>query len=135
MNYQEYDYETATDAPAWATPSDAKILPLTPNPVIAVNSNPPTAYAANNTPTMSEMLVLGSMVHSIQQSQTQQLYLMRQMDTRLTQIENSARVNIVAPNNSFERATWWALWGLLMLILGGALTIVVMLILMNIEFR
>jgi hypothetical protein len=87
---------------------------------------------------VSEILVLGSLIQSVQTAQTQQMYVLRDIDSRLSRLEDSARYSAAAPppaNPSFERATWWAIWGLLMLILGGALAIVTLLILLNIQFR
>lgn len=136
MNYQTYAYETDTDSVPWtaapsstqmvAPHSDAQIYPLTPNPVLT--SNVQSAPSA-------ELLSLGSIIQSMQRAQTQQLYLMRDFDARLRNIENGARVHPPAANNSFERMTWWAIWGLLMLILGGALVVIIVLILLNIQFR
>ncbi len=135
MNYQDFDYGTDTDSAPWtAAPStqmlstrgDAQLLPLTPNPLVSQTSAAPAS---------SEMLVLGSFLASMQRAQSQQTYVLRELDARLARLENNTRVNSPAQPASFERATWWAIWGLLMLILGGALTVVIVLILMNLEFR
>jgi hypothetical protein len=103
-------------------------MPLTPNPVLQVNPQ-------SQTPS-PEALMLGSFL----QTQTQQMYLLRDLDMRLARLEvrpaTSEAKNVrAAAAASFERATWWALWGILMLVLGGALAIVMLLILLNLQFR
>ncbi len=132
MKYEDFDYATDADSAPWsAAPSpmiargDAQLYPLSPNPVVVNTTNPPS----------SEMLVLGSMLQTMQRAQTQQMYILREMDSRLARLEHDARSAPRAQGAAFERATWWAIWGLLMLILGGALVVVIMLILMNIELR
>jgi hypothetical protein len=135
MNYQDYNYSTEADSAhtppgasqmVAAPTTDAQIYPLSPNPVIVQAPQP------SNT---SEMLMLGSMMRSMQNSQNQQIYLMRDLDVRLARLEGTAQATIAVQPATFERITWWAIWGLLMLILGGALTIVIMLILLNVEVR
>jgi hypothetical protein len=84
---------------------------------------------------MTEMVMLGSMMRSMQQTQNQQIILMRDLDVRLARLEGTAVGRAQVAPATFERVTWWAIWGLLMLILGGALTIVIVLILLNVEFR
>lgn len=134
MNYQNYDYGTETDTAPWTATSssqmvssrgDAQLYPLSPNPVV-----PQQSQSA-----MSEMLVLGSMIRSLQQTQNQQIYWLRDFDARINRIEVNTRPPAAVVTPPFERATWWAIWGLLMLILGGALTIVIMLILLNVQFK
>ena len=132
MQYPDYDYETRADNAPWATAPehgtftnyDSQLMPLTPNPLT-------TAPTANNT----DAVTLATVLQSMQQTQLQQMYVLRGMETRLTQLEQSAMNARVAQSqaasDSFERTTWWALWGLLMLILGGALAVVAMLILLN----
>lgn len=132
MNYQEY--EESTDAAPWvSTPSDkfiatgdAQLLPLTPNPLV-----PSSTSNAN----LSELVMLGSILQSVQRTQMQQTYLLREFDTRLTRIESGIQTSAKNQAQSFERATWWAIWGLLMLILGGALAVLTVLILLNLQFR
>lgn len=136
MNYQDYDYGTETDSAAWTTTpqssrmmapqSDAQLYPLTANPVVV---NQPTH------PSASEMIVLGSMLRSLQQNQNQQNLWLRDFDARINRIEINTRPPAAAATPAFERVTWWAIWGLLMLILGGALTIVIVLILLNVQFK
>ncbi len=133
MNYQDFEY-TETDSAPWTAPtrSDAQLLPLTPNPLIPVNPNTAQTNAGS---AVSEMWFVGSMLQSMQRAQMQQMYLLRDLDTRLARLENPTRGANANTTPSFERATWWAIWGLLMLILGGALTVVIMLILMNLQLR
>ena len=127
MNYQSFDYETRAEDGTWTPAPTTQIVAAQPTgQLVATPSN-----SANS----SEMLVLGSMLQSMQQTQMQQMYLMRDFDTRLGRLEQTARPNAPAASPSFERVTWWAIWGLLMLILGGTLTVVIILILMNVQFR
>ncbi len=135
MSYQDYTY-TETEGQSWtpqgssqivsAPSTDAQLYPLSPNPVVVQSSQ---------SPNMSELMVLGSLMRSMQQTQNQQIYLMRDLDVRLARLEGTAVARAQATPATFERVTWWAIWGLLMLILGGALTIVIVLILLNVEFR
>lgn len=138
MQYSNYtyDYDTqADDAPWTAAPSDnasagaqnfdAQIMPLTPNPLA------PAAINAG-----AESFALSGVLQAMQQTQLQQMYVLRAMEMRLTRLEETmqnarAAQAQAAPAESFERATWWALWGLLMLILGGALAVIIVLILLN----
>jgi hypothetical protein len=140
MEYEHYEYEedTTQDAPWVEVPAETSplaidrstLFPLTPNPVIQTG----TAPSAN----VSETVVLSSLLQSIQQTQTQQMYMLRNLDARLARLEEPPRPVKPVPTpkttqatNSFEAATWWAIWGLLMLILGGALAFVIALILFN----
>ena len=132
MQYPDYDYETREDNAPWTTAPnhttfsnfDSQLMPLTPNPLT-------TAPTANN----PDAVTLATVLQSMQQTQLQQMYVLRGMETRLTQLEQSAataqNAKSQTASDSFERTTWWALWGLLMLILGGALAVVAMLILLN----
>lgn len=142
MQYDtDYDTDADTDAAPWtATPSTNSgpmvAAPRRTNLVAEPASRQITVTTAS--PNYSEALAVGSMIQSIQQTQTQQMYLLREMDSRLARLEEPTRYAppqqvIVAP--SYERATWWAIWGLLMLILGGALAVVILLIVLNIQFR
>jgi hypothetical protein len=145
MNYQSYDYETDNDAAPWtasAVPAQPVSTPVWNNPatynqMIAAPPNaqlvpaPAPVLAANT----SEVYVLGSMLQSVQQLQRQQLDALRDFDYRIGRLERAARPAPQPVTPSFERATWWAIWGLLMLILGGALAVVIVLILLNIQFR
>ncbi len=127
MNYQTYDYETDSDAAPWmAGPSSTQMVGAPRNTLTTTTPQP-----ANS----SEMVVLGSMLQSVQQTQMQQIYMLREFDSRIARLEQASRPNQAPQTPTYERATWWALWGLLMLVLGGALTVVLVLILMNIQFR
>ncbi len=131
MNYQDYDYATDTDAAPWpAAPASTQMVPAARNGQLAQPPGPTPAA-----PNMSEMLMLGSLIQSVQNAQTQQMYVMRDLDARLGRLEQNARPQAATATPSFERGTWWAIWGLLMLILGGALAVVIVLILLNIQFR
>lgn len=127
MNYQSFDYDTRAEDGTW-TPA-----PVT-TQMVAAPPNTQLVAAPTNTATSSDVMVLGSMLQSMQQTQMQQMYLMRDFDSRIGRLEQAARPNPPA-GASFERMTWWAIWGLLMLILGGTLTVVIILILMNVQFR
>ncbi len=59
-----------------------------------------------------------------------QMQILRNLDLRLANLESADER--AAENPSFERATWWALWGILMLILGAALVVILLLILTGI---
>lgn len=129
MTYQDIDQETETDGAPWTAPStSAQIVPAR-----SVQLVPPPSPVVMTAPATSEFMVLGSILQSFQQAQTQQSYLLRDMNARLARLENG-RSNVNS-TPSFERGTWWAIWGLLMLILGGALVVVIVLILMHVEFR
>lgn len=127
MQYPDYAYETGSDPTSETgtyANSDSQLLPLTANPLAPA----PTANR-------QDALALAAALQSIQQTQLQQMYALRGMETRLAQLEQNAWAARGGQNSgasdSFERATWWALWGILMLILGGALMSVIMLILLN----
>ena len=94
----------------------------------------PPAAAANRAsvvetaaqPSMPELIALGTWAQSFTSLQQQQIAMLRDFDVRLAELEGL--VSARPTSTSTERATWWALWGLLMLILGGALTILILLI-------
>lgn len=130
MSYQDYEYGADTDAAPWTvspSPSTAQM--------VAAARPIPAVAAAQAAPGMSEMMVLGSMIQSIQQTQARQMYFLRDFDTRLARLEANAHPPAQAPTPTYERTTWWAIWGLLMLILGGALTVVIVLIVLNVQWR
>ncbi len=56
-----------------------------------------------------------------------QLQILRNMDMRISNLEAADDQGVA--DASFERATWWALWGILMIILGAALVVILFLIL------
>jgi hypothetical protein len=132
MTYQDYEYETDTDTAPWTATPVASPAPMVaaPRAVPVVQTQAaPVAAPTNN----ADIYLLGSLIQSVQQSQNRQMYYLRDMDARLTRLESAAHPasNPGASTPSFERATWWAIWGLLMLILGGALAVVLLLILLN----
>lgn len=156
MNYSDYDTPETDAAPwspasatyqgqAYTTPRDTQMVSAPPNVVVNTAPQPavsevvyrgPVAPAtqaslANNSP----MIVLGSLIKSVQQTQKEQMYMLRDFDARLVRMENTMNPPQPIQVPSFERATWWAIWGLLMLILGGALTVLILLILMRANFR
>ncbi len=64
--------------------------------------------------------------HMLETIFTQQSMLMREFDLRLRHLErNDTRAS---GGISFEHATWWMLWGILMLILGVTLIVVLVLV-------
>ncbi len=75
-------------------------------------------------PGYGEMSELHTWVRSIQDMTQRQLAILRDFDIRLRNLEYRNR----AAEDSFARLTWWALWGILMLILGSALVVVLILI-------
>lgn len=135
MQFLNYDYEPRADEAPWtAAPNtesadtfNSQLLPLTPNPLTP-------AQTSNHT----DAATLGTVLQALQQAQVQQLYLVRGMETRLARLEelaqNARSAQSQTAADSFERATWWALWGLLMLVLGGALAVVTVLILLNVQW-
>ena len=158
MNYSDYDYETPeTEPPPWSpasstfqgqtytTPRNTQMVSAPPNVVVNAAPQPavpelvyqsPVAPAAQG-PMVdnSSLVMLGSLIQSVQQTQKEQRYILRDFDARLARIENTITPPPPTQVPSFERTTWWAIWGLLMLILGGALTVLILLILMRVSFR
>lgn len=128
MQYQDYDYATESDTAPWSAAPNTASAPLVSAPAQRSLPAQPAASSA-------DVMALGNLIQSVQQTQVRQLYMMRDMDVRIARIEAPLPAQPVYVQPTYERATWWALWGLLMLILGGALSIVIMLILLNIEFR
>lgn len=137
MTFSTNDYTSDTDEAPWtaAPPASHMVAASRNGQVIPAHSHAPIIVSPSAGSNTQEMLMLGSMLQSVQQAQTQQTQLLRDFDARLARLENSAHPQAPAPTPSFERATWWAIWGLLMLILGGALTVVILLILLNVQFR
>jgi len=144
MQYRESEYVSSADEAPWTAepaPSDSmvargdsRLMPLTANPLAPGNGN-------GSSP-ISETVMLTALIQSVQQTQTQQMYFLRNLDARLARLEETSRMMLPTPpqaqvNNAgaFERTTWWAIWGLLMLVLGGALAVVLLLILLNLQFR
>lgn len=78
-------------------------------------------------PAPAEMAEMHSWIRALQNVTQRQLQLLREFDFRLGSLEEHNRIQ--SNNASFERATWWALWGILMLLLGSALAVVLLLIL------
>ncbi|SRR5581483_863939 len=139
MQYQDYDVTTESETTTWsATPasSQTRLVPASQNGQLV--AAPATATRTITSPPhthLPDAAAIGNLIQSVQQTQAQQVYLLRDLDLRLARLEQGAQTAQVYVAPSFERATWWALWGLLMLILGGALAIITMLILLNIEIR
>ena len=81
----------------------------------------PVVASAPVSPTQSEIMMLGSMIQSVQQNQSRQLYLLRVFRcTSFPLSKSTCILRAPAQTPSFERARRPAIWGLLMLILGGA---------------
>ncbi len=76
--------------------------------------------------TREELTVLNSWLQTLQNLTQRQLAILRDFDLRVTRLEELNRLR--SPTPSVERATWWALWGILMLILGAALVVILFLI-------
>jgi hypothetical protein len=76
--------------------------------------------------TGEQATALTAWLHSLQHITQRQLTILRNLDYRLTRLEAVNRARDTTPG--VERATWWALWGLLMLILGAALVVILILI-------
>ncbi|HZQ05511.1 MAG TPA: hypothetical protein VFD70_02965 [Anaerolineae bacterium] len=132
MQYHETDYSVDTDTTPWTA---------TPAPIVTTPRSGQLVATPTNTPVVnvSEMLALSSLIQSVQQTQMQQMYVLRDMNSRLARLEDEVHTAAQTPAPvivpTYERATWWAIWGLLMLILGGALALVTVLILLNVQFR
>lgn len=125
MNYPDYETTIETEPVPWGAPTQAAqwVPPARSGQMVPANTR------------TSDMLVIGSLIQSVQQTQQQQMYLLRELDARLVRMENSERDAAAARVPTFERTTWWAIWGLLMLILGGALTIMIVLILTHVNWQ
>lgn len=156
MNYTDFDTTTDTDATPWTATMPSYSSQIVPGgrggPMVAGDANaaPWAATPSGNqlvaaprgvqmvpantgAATTSDMVVLGSLIQSLQQTQQRQMNVLRDLDERIGHLENAARPNIQPQQvPSFERTTWWAIWGLLMLILGGALAVLIVLIMMRV---
>ncbi len=73
-----------------------------------------------------EIAEVNSWIRALQNTAARQLSLLREMDIRIGNLEQRDRM--ASSYTSFEKATWWALWGILMLILGAALVVVLLII-------
>jgi hypothetical protein len=73
------------------------------------------------------------MLQSMQNAQHQQIYALRDLDNRLARLEDNRQPQTIV--TSTDRATWWALWGLLMLVLGAALAVIILMILLQFQLR
>lgn len=144
MQYPDYEYTntTAADEAPWEASPQAPNPAVPPPRTVQIAPPLPTPVPVTAASSTAELMVLGNLIQSVQQTQTQQLYLLRDMDSRLARLEvpvryvaQPAAANPAPAPMSYERATWWAIWGLLMLILGGALAVVTLLILLNVRFR
>jgi hypothetical protein len=69
---------------------------------------------------------VGSRLRAQESWRRQQSAFLRDIDYRLAHLEEANHA--WAARQSVEQATWWALWGILMLILGSALAVIVILI-------
>jgi hypothetical protein len=74
----------------------------------------------------AEATALGALAHVLQNMMLQQTLMLRTFDLRLHRLETTR--DRAPQAGSFERATWWMLWGILMLIVGAALTVILFLI-------
>ncbi len=85
-----------------------------------------SSYDAVRQPTIADFLALTTWSQTLQNNQQQQLAILKEIDARLARLEEYTRPS--PTSNTYERASWWALWGVLMLILGAALVILILLI-------
>lgn len=92
---------------------------------------PPQQYIVVNTPQPEQQSALSPMnfmARSMQNMIQMQMTMMREIDQRLNRLEQ-ARPQAQPNPERFYTQTWWALWGILMLILGSALVLVLVMIL------
>jgi hypothetical protein len=90
----------------------------TPSQYIMVDTPPPQA----------DLSPMNMMARSLQNVFQMQMTMLRELDTRMNRLEQ-ARPQSTPNAGQFYAQTWWALWGILMLILGSALVVVILLIL------
>jgi hypothetical protein len=86
-------------------------------------------YYRPNEPAVSRSNGLAAVSTKLQAQEKwarQQSAVLRDFDYRLTHLEEANHAWGAA--QSIEQATWWALWGILMLILGSALAVIIVLI-------
>ena len=87
---------------------------------------PPSAHYAEPAPLPPDPSAANGFAHTLQLLFMQQAFLLREFDLRLKHLEAATRP---APDpNAFYRSTWWMLWGILMLLVGSALTVILFLI-------
>ena len=88
------------------------------------------AYTYTNSPPATRRVVRTEVLdpqewgQALRSVTNRQLQMFREIELRLSSLEDANR----AREGSFERATWWALWGIVMLILGAALVVILLLI-------
>lgn len=94
-----------------------------PSQYISVDANDPQQNA------LSPMGMLGRSLQNVFQMQ---MGLLRDLDARMSRLEQTHyQPQPAASPEKFYAQTWWALWGILMLIIGSALVVVVLLIFKN----
>jgi|GEM_PF-6988553 hypothetical protein len=93
------------------------------------NQPPPQSYIVVNTPPppQATLTPFAIMARSMQNMFQMQMNMLRDLETRMTRVEQTRPPQ--ANMGQFYAQTWWALWGILMLILGAALVMVLILIL------
>lgn len=143
MLNQNYDYEptTGTVSESWEPTTYDRDGRLAVAPHQHLLATP--AIASVPTTIKPEQVLLSPVFQAVQQTQQQQMYLLREMDARLARLEENARVvryddatrPVIASAMSFERSSWWAIWGLLMLIMGAALAVIIILLVSQIQLR
>lgn len=91
-------------------------------------SSVPDRYRSNEPAisATSELAEVATRVRAQESWARTQSGVLRDIDYRLTHIEETNRAWAVM--QSAEQRTWWALWGILMLILGSALAVIIVLI-------
>jgi hypothetical protein len=73
-----------------------------------------------------ETTVVHDWARNLRAATQRQFEMLREFDLRIGHLEDVTARS--ANSTSFERGTWWALWGVLMLLLGSALIVILLLI-------
>lgn len=90
-------------------------------------ANPPEYLLVDTrAPQPNALTPMGMLAHSLQNVFQMQMTMLRDLDARMNRVEQT-RTTAPSPER-FYAQTWWALWGILMLILGSALVVVLLLI-------
>lgn len=97
--------------------------------VNAPTVEPPYIVVEPGVPPQQELTQFGMFTRSLENMFQMQMTMLREMDRRMNRLEQPQPTPRPARGEQFYAQTWWALWGILMLILGAALVVVVVLIL------
>ena len=120
-----------TDA-GWVTP-DA-VQPYDPYSANQPYGQPPQYILIdpNQLPPRTALTPMETLGRSMQNMFQMQMRMLNDLDARMNRLEQPRVQQQRQPQGNpgeFYTQTWWALWGILMLILGSALVVVLMLIL------